>query len=398
MRGEAQPPQFPKWVVTHVRRKAVFVGAAALLASGISFLLQPSIQLPFAGATTSASRMVPLVSATTARSAAAQIFSLWQNDLHSGTRKLLQQVETGIQLSWDTYNCTTVQYIAHTDCPISPLLGLAVVVPKQYRYPLRMLAEVQTTEDTSAFTSSTIVNTPALELIVLTKATAAASWKISFVTSVYSTTQNPPPFLPAPTTSDGLAVQVTSEVQRGADVLPEKLAVYWHTWKDHDAPPDGTAFLPGPFTTSYGAALAREPDGVVGHDLRQHVTYSSQPSINGAFVFPVGFGEFTTNPTPGGIGYGGNSGVLVCSAIRVSITFTPQMGGSPLFQDKDEISFGPGLAPGYYSEVVNKSVHESCVLTDGHHLSVLGSDGNIYAQRGVPLSLGALNKRHHTTV
>jgi hypothetical protein len=89
-------------------------------------------------------------------------------------------------------------------------------------------------------------------------------------------------------------------------------------------------------------------------------------------------------------------GVLVCSAIRVSISFTPQQGGSPLFQDNDEISFGPGLAPGYYSEVVDKSVHESCVLTDGQHFSALGADGNVYAQRGVPLPLSSLSKGHQT--
>jgi hypothetical protein len=374
----------------------VFV-VAVILASGISLLLQPLTQVAQASATTSPSRMVPLVSATTARSIATQIFSQWQNDLQSGNPKLLQQVETGIRLDWDTYNCTTV--IAHTDCPISPLLGLAVVVPTQYAYPLRMLAEVQTMEGSSAFTSSTIVNTPALDLMVLTKSTAASSWKISFVTSVYSTNQTPPPFLPAPpTTPDGLAAGVTSKVQRAAEALPGELAVYWQTWKERNAPPDGTEFLPGPFTTAFGAALATEPDGVVGDDLRQYVTYSSEPSIDGVFVFPVGFGEFTSNPTPGGIGYAGSSGVLVCSAIRVSITFTPQPGGSPLFQDNDEISLGPGLAPGYYSEVVDNSVHESCVLTDGQHLSALGADGNVYAQRGVPLPLASLSTPPHSVV
>jgi hypothetical protein len=374
------------------------IAVAVLLASSIYLLLLPSSQVPMAIATTSRSRTVPLLSATTARSVAAQTFTQWQNDLHGGNAHVLQKVETGIRLGWDTYNCTTVHYVAHSECPISPLLGLAVIVPEQYRYPLRMLAEVQTTEGSSAFTSTTIVNTPALELLVLTKASAAASWKISFVTSLYSTTQTPPPLLPAPRTSDGLSAEVTAKVQQEVDSLPGKLAVYWHTWKQSDGPPEGTTFLPGPFTTSYGAVLATEPDGVVGDDLRQEVTYSSQPSIDGAFVFPVGFGEFTSNPTPDGIGYGGSSGLLVCSAIRVSISFTPQRGGAPLFQGKNETNFGPGLAPGFYSEVVDKSVHESCVLTDGHHLSVLGADGDVYAQRGVPRQLGSIDKNHRTTV
>jgi hypothetical protein len=43
---------------------------------------------------------------------------------------------------------------------------------------------------------------------------------------------------------------------------------------------------------------------------------------------------------------------------------------------------------------VDKSVHESCVLTDGQHLSALGADGNVYAQRGVPLPLRSLSKGH----
>lgn len=368
-------------------KRCLFLVTAVLMAIATLIWLPILGELPASGATTTSGTR-PLVTAQAARSVAIQMFSEWQSGLQSGDARLLEHVETGIQLDWDTYNCTTTTYIAHTESAASPLQGLDVIVPKQYSYPVRVLAEAQTSEDGSDFTNGTSGATPALELIVLTKATASASWKISFVTSVYSTTSQPPPFLPASTTSDGLAGQVTAKVQRDAVALPAKLADYWDTWKERGAQPTDSAFLPGPFTTSLGAALATEPDGVVGNDLRQSVTYSSHPSVDGAFVFPVGFGEFTTNPTPGDIGYGGTSGILVCSAIQVSISFTPQYDGSPLFQDRDETSFGPGLAPGFYSKILDKSVHESCVLTDGDHLSVLGADGNVYAQHGVPAPSG----------
>jgi hypothetical protein len=324
----------------------------------------------------------PLVSEATARSVVSRIFPLWQHDMHEGDAQALRHIETGIQLELDTSNCTTTAYVLFSRCSASPMLGLVVIVPKQYSYPVRVLAEVQTSQNTENTTTNATQEAPTLDLMVFTKATSTASWLIAFQTAVYSANRSLPPLMSAPKESDGHAPAVTRRIQRATAGLPGKLAEYWRAWKEHGAAPDDTAFLPGPDTTSFGATLASEPDGVVGQNLRHTVTYSSEPSVDGSFVFPIEIGEFTSNPTPGGIGYAGNSGLLVCSAIRVEINLTPTPNGPPLIQDRNEINFGPGLAPGRYSNVLDESAHESCVLTDGHHLSAIGNAGDVFSQIG----------------
>jgi hypothetical protein len=354
------------------RRAAAALGvvATALLVGGIVLWVIP--------------QRTPLVTAATARSVATRLFRVWQQDLTTGNAAGLKRVESGVQLEWDTVNCASTGYVLQSKCPDAPLKGLAVIVPRQYSYPVRVLAEVQTIEGSEKPNSDVITPTPALELLVLTKASSSAPWYIAFQTSLWSTGALPPPVLPAPKLDDGLAPEVTPVQMQNATALPAKLAAYWQSWKLHNAPPPRTSFLPGPFTTSFGALLGSEPDGPVSGGLIQHVTYSSTPSRDGAFAFPVGFGEFTSDPTPGGIGYAGKSGTLVCSAIRVAITFTPQANGEPIVQGPTEIDFGPGLAPGLYSVVFDQSVHESCVLSDGDHLSALGDDGDVFHQSGVP--------------
>ena len=271
-------------------------------------------------------------------------------------------------------------------------------MPKQYSYPVRVLAEAQTSEDSSDFTNGTSGTTPALELIVLTKATASASWKISLVTSVYSTTSQPPPFLPTSTTSDGLASQVTAKVQRDADALPAKLADYWDTWKERGAQPTDSAFLPGPFTTSLGAALATEPDGVVGNDLRQSVTYSSLHRSMASSYSPSDSANSRPIRRRATLATGGPPAFSSAQRSRSSMQFLLRNSMDP---HSFRIEMRPALVlvfAGFYSKILDKSVHESCVLTDGDHLSVLGADGNVYAQHGVQAPSGERGTTKKTVV
>lgn len=66
----------------------------------------------------------------------------------------------------------------------------------------------------------------------------------------------------------------------------------------------------------------------------------------------------------------------------MSIDLTPDARGPPLIQRKSLVDFGPGLAPGKYSSVLDESVHNSCVLTNGQNLSALGADGAVFSQVG----------------
>jgi hypothetical protein len=352
--------------------------ALTLAVIGSGFQYQES------GASTSSATGRPsLIDETTASQVVSHIFPLWQQYLHDGNVEGLRSIEAGIQLDWDLQNCATTSYEFHISCEDSPMMGQAVIVPRQFSYPVRFLAEVQTTEESQAMSpDAPNENTPALELIVLTEASSTAPWRISFETSLYSTTLSPPPFLPPPLSEDGTAPAVSPQLIRSVRSLPAQLAEYWQSWKVHGHAPEDSVFLPGPFTTSLGAYLATEPDGVVAPNLRQNVLYSSNPSLDGLFVFPVGFGEFTSNPTANDAGYGGTFGTLVCSSIRVSIAFTPDAGGPPLVQRKSLVDFGPGLAAGKYSSVLDESVHNSCVLSDGQDLSALGADGNVFSQVG----------------
>lgn len=360
------------------RYLSILCSALTLAVIGSGFQYQQS-----GASTASATGRTSLVDETTASQVLANIFPLWQQYLHDGDVKGLRSIETGIQLDWDLQNCATTSYELHTSCEDSPMMGQAVIVPRQFSYPVRFLAEVQTTEESQAMSpDAPNENTPALELIVLTKASSTAPWRISFETGLYSTTSSPPPFLPAPLSVDGTVPAVSPHVIKSVRSLPTQLADYWQSWKVHGHAPEGSTFVPGPFTTSLGAYLATGPDGVVGPNLRQNVLYSSNPSVDGLFVFPVAFGEFTSNPTPNDTGYSGTSGTLVCSSIRVSIDFTPDAGGPPLVQRKSLVDFGPGLAPGRYSSVLDESVHNSCVLTNGQNLSALGADGDVFSQVG----------------
>lgn len=142
--------------------------------------------------------------------------------------KGLRSIETGIQLDWDLQNCETTSYVLHTSCEDSPMMGQTVIVPRQSSYPVRFLAEVQTTEESQAMSpDAPNENTQALELIVLTEALSTAPWRISFETGLYSTTSSSPPFLPTPLSVDGTVPAVSPHVIRSVMSLPTQLAEYW---------------------------------------------------------------------------------------------------------------------------------------------------------------------------
>ena len=51
-----------------------------------------------------------------------------------------------------------------------------------------------------------------------------------------------------------------------------------------------------------------------------------------------------------------------------------------------QIDFGPGLAPGVYTRIVQWTIHYPCVVTNGTSYAVYGygEGGNVYADSGTP--------------
>ncbi|HMK96594.1 MAG TPA: hypothetical protein VK425_03545 [Acidimicrobiales bacterium] len=173
-------------------------------------------------------------------------------------------------------------------------------------------------------------------------------------------------------------------MQVPSDAVPDLLAAYYQTWQDTGAAPAQTPVLSGAFTSTIGEVIASGGgQGAVSDRTRRSAYWKAEVATTGVWTFPVKLSNaqrlFDAIPY-----------LMECFPMEVENIATAGPGEKVLVQRGSQMDFGPGLAPGVYSRVVQWTLHYPCVATDGRRYAVYGygQGGDVYADSGTLVTAG----------
>jgi hypothetical protein len=347
-----------------------------------------SIKLPPALFAANAPGSATLVTPSEARNTAVAMWTAWQIALDTNdTRALTQLAVPGPMLRGTIYNCAYPGDCLSGATQRPSLGGLEVVVPKQRTYPLYFLASVKTTnlvhnEDGLSQEG------PWMDLQILTKASSAAPWQLSFdsgynapkgdalpwlgfdfeknaaspPTGEYAANPTILSFVPTPQRSRCSKSSCAPPIKVSASSYISRLAAYWQSYKDTGHAPARDFFLTGGDSSGEGASLAESREGSIYAGSRNSYAFTFDPKA-GSWRFAVG-GGYT----------------MVCGSVLDTAAQTPVSG--LLYQDSDENNFGAPLETGSYFKIITAADHEVCIYpasgdigkTASIGLSVAGND------------------------
>jgi hypothetical protein len=333
--------------------------------AGVVPTIPGPITIPSALFTNAPAGSPSLVTPTVATTVARSMWTVRQNALAAGDSAAIRQLDVadGPLVASDLTACG-----CSSDNVPTSYTSLVTLVPMESSYPLDFMAEYQsTTQLQASFNGGKTYQGPWEVIEVLIKADADSSWHVAFATgfSNAGASANVIPFRPPPDAGayDDVA---TIEPPVAPNQLPELLANYWQSFKNTGQAPPGTPFLAGSDSSEFGAYIAETPQGNVSDGSKVTFAYSADPGEDGIWSFPVQPGD----------------DLVTCSTVQVIATFVPD-GTAPLDQTTSR-PFGAGLAPGHYSEIVDTTIHESCILTFSTGLAVYGTDGYDTSDLGTP--------------
>ena len=262
---------------------------------------------------------------------------------------------------------------------LRPKLGtMETVVPFQRSYPLYFLASVRTTAEITNDGGPDHVG-PWMDLMILTKASPSASWRLSFDSGYDAIGGALPPFLPFAfhylgdnASAGAFNTAPTSQAPAPPKSFLALLASYWQSYKVNGRAPADSIFVKGGYAGAQGEQLAEERQNSIYNGSRQTYRFTAN---NGA-----GTWSFALT---------GNS-AMECGTVLDDATLTPVSG--LLNQDTDETNYGIPLAPGSYLSITTIADHESCVYVAVGGLAAVGDevyDSNIVG-KVAPLDLADL--------
>jgi hypothetical protein len=309
---------------------------------------------------------VSLVTPAQARAVATAMWPTLERVLiSSDTRALSQLLPPGPMLSGLIRRCAVAQPSCVLETTPRPIVDLQTVVPLQRSYPIYFLAEVTTT---SFVQQANGLNgkqqQPWIELQVMTKASAHASWKVSFDTGYDGAIGAPPtplPFEEAPSAPAG-GQDLYNVVPRNTPPVPASrylplLAAYWQGYKATGHAPAGAVFGGGGYAPVVGQELAAGRQGSIYLGYRRKYTLTVDRA--------AGQWEFAT----------AGSYPMICGSIRDTETDTPLKGA--LLQNPDETNWGVPLPPGEYRQISDATDHQTCVFVTQAGLATVAN--NTYA-------------------
>ncbi len=289
----------------------------------------------------------------------------WETALiTSDTRALSQLVSPGPMLSAVIDECAVSSTRCVYETAPRPIRGLNPIVPLQRRYPIHFLVEIKTTD--SVHESNGLVGEePWVELQILTKASAQASWKLSFDTGYDGVNGGQPSFLPfaetpaGPTLPGGGQDLYNLPPQRPPPVPTSRflplLAAYYQSYKDTGHAPPRSLILPDGSSDGAGQRLALARQDSVYLGSRSHYQLTADP----------GAGEWEFAVT--------GSAQMVCGSIRDTDTTTALPGGL-MYQNPQEANYGVPLPTGNYLQLVRLTEHETCIYVVKGGLDAVGDN------------------------
>jgi hypothetical protein len=259
-----------------------------------------------------------------ADSVALHLWSYLVTARHYRDPEALALVESGPALGIDREICMA-------GCPPPPLyseIGLSTILPQQTSWPADFLATVSYAGDCP--------KTPCDDSFVAVQQHKDAAWTIVLFVSYSGTPMQP---------AEGQTFEDWS-VQRALGFSPTlylyQYAAYLQAIKDTDKPPTSTWLLPGPFTTGYVAGDYVSPATHAADGYSDTIKYA--PGNTPIYSYQVGVND-----------------ALVCATVNWTDTSTA-LPGMVLVQPLDRSSWGATLAPGQYSQIVDRGTHMNCYL------------------------------------
>ncbi|HEY4896317.1 MAG TPA: hypothetical protein VII01_09530 [Solirubrobacteraceae bacterium] len=321
-------------------RRSALAALAALLPAALAFAI------PHGG---SASGRGPVITPTAARLVLAAVWGKRELARTSDDADAIKALDTSPELARDMSVTIEARDRGGWSQRVQrPLERSVVLVPQQMRFPASFLAVVQTTSQWSA---SPVSHTPAglaTALLVFTRASRSATWRVAMETNYHGTIEQTSVGLDlgafaAPATFSAPASQPAWTSP--ARAIRELAAFYEHYAEDGVAPPH-SPFLPSYWTTGQGEQIAAVGlNGQVSpRGFRNHVTYTTDLAADGLYQFGLGAMNLT------------------CGTVRGREIAKPAEAGGYLNQPADRANWGGWLAPGAYSRITSALMHQVCLV------------------------------------
>lgn len=299
-----------------------------------------------------------LITPARAADVAKAMWVQWESALIASNTRAMSQLAAGPLLTGKINECALPSGECVFEKSVRPIRELHTVVPLQQAYPLYFLSEVSTTQYVNTASGLTSLE-PWIELQILVKQTAQASWRLQFDTGYNSGNDSPPTLFTFNVTPDGYNPIPTQPTPvPGGRFLP-LLAAYWQSFKDKGRAPVPSSFVDDGYTSGVGKQFAEHRTGSVYAGHRDTFRFGVDPQV-GRWQFAVG----------GGFPF-------ICGAVRDIATSEPV--GGLLNQSADESNYGIPLRPGEYRRIVTTADHLTCVYARGQALDAVGS--NVYTPR-----------------
>jgi hypothetical protein len=261
----------------------------------------------------------------------------------------LATVDAGPELARDTALSVQAHDIGQwSQRVLRPLGPFVTYVPFQTAFPASFLAVVQTSGQWSRSLSNRTAEGRDAALLVLSKTSASAPWRVAMETNYEGTIwQN----------DAGLDLGLLGSTGTYSAAAPQPgwtrpansiamLASYYQHYAEHGEAPPESPFLPSYWTTGQGERIAAEGlNGYVSRrGFRNSVTYNTDVAADGVYQFDL-------------------AGVnLTCGTVRGLETATAAGPGGYLNQPLDRSNWGGWLAPGAYSQIISPLMHQVCLV------------------------------------
>jgi hypothetical protein len=246
---------------------------------------------------------------------------------------------TGCGCSWETLHSKAVFSIPpRTGFPESFLAQISTPVPRHSSY------------------------SPFVTMVVFTKSAARAPWRVAYFGRYAGTmkylkrtlTRQAPPAL------------------FDIDQVPTQIANFFTAMVTSGTPPPGDNW----------------PDeGMIGEELQSYLDAKSSIRAGGDQQQTV------FSAVDHSIAFAYPKGDIMCATYDSYSTVTPLPGQPPMAQPEDESYWGEGLAPGIYSSISKRGMHDMCFsvdTVDNSHSDRTGPisfQGGVYEMSGIPTQL-----------
>jgi hypothetical protein len=266
----------------------------------------------------------------------------------------LRRIDTGVELERDIGVTLNARGVGDWSARVRRRYGPGIdVVPRPTGFPQSFLGVVQTSK---MYATSSTDRTPqalnAVALVVLTKSSPTARWRVALETGGTGAMSQLPHWHQAFNASSdphpGYSPTAPAPSWIGPSTAMSDLARLYEHYANHGTPPAGSRFRSGPWTTGQGRRLSSD-------------VHTGQTVLNGQ-VNPQGFRQTVSyyvdraDPTYQ-FDFGGID--LTCGTVR-GVTRSNPVGGY-LLQTPDRRNWGGWLAPGAYASITTSLFHQVCM-------------------------------------